>query len=153
MIGQSKPRGSLVLKVIIVLLLGVLIYTIWEPFEIIRTEEQQRTESRLRMANLRNAQMFHFGEHQSYVKELDSLITWIKTDSLVIEKRDSLFKPLTINYFEPDSLKRSPRSHREYILEVDDTSTTHRYYIECPDGFGFVGDLDDVSQLHRASWE
>lgn len=154
MTGQHKPRGSLVLKIVIVLLIGVLVYTIWEPFEIIRTEERQRNESRLRMSTIRNAQMLHFSQHQSYIKELDSLVTWIKSDSLAIAARDSLFRPIATGVFEPESLKYSTRSHQEYKLEVDDTSSaTHRYYIECPDGFGFVGSLDDVSQLHRASWE
>lgn len=153
MIGKPKPKGSVVLKVIIVLLIGVLVYTIWEPFDIVRTEAQQRTESRLRMGNIRNAQMFHYAQYQAYLKDLDSLIYWIQTDSLVIAKRDSIFTPLITGVFEPESLKYSPRSHEPYKLEVDDTSTTHRYLIQCPDEFGFVGSLDDVSQLHRASWE
>ncbi len=153
MIGQPKPRGSLVLKIVIVLLIGVLVYTIWEPFEIIRTEEQNRTESRLRMANIRNAQMAYYAEYQTYQSDLDSLIRWIQTDSLVVAKRDSIFKPLSAGVFIPESLKYSPASHTEYEIQVDDTSSTHRYVIRCPDEFGFVSDLDDVSQLHRASWE
>jgi hypothetical protein len=153
MIGQPKPRGSIVLKIVIVLLIGVLLYTIWEPFDIIRTQDQQRVESRLRMTNIRNAQMFYFGQHQTYQRDLDSLIYWITTDSLVIAKQDSLFRPLREGEFIAESLKYSPRSHEPYILEVDDTSATHRYYLECPDGFGSVGSLTDVSQLHRASWE
>jgi hypothetical protein len=153
MIGQPKPRGSIVLKIVIVLLIGVLVYTIWEPFDIIRTQDQLRTESRLRMSNIRNAQMFYFAQHQTYQRDLDSLIYWITTDSLVIAKQDSLFKPLQTGEFIAESLKFSPQSHETYILEVDDTSTTHRYYLECPDGYGFVGSLTDVSQLHRASWE
>ncbi len=153
MIGQPKPKGSIILKIVIVLLFGVLVYTIWEPFEIIKTQEQQRTESRLRMANIRNAQMFYFTQYQTYQKDLDSLVYWIQTDSLAVAKRDSLFKPLITGVFEPESLKYSPRSHEQYALAVDDTSTTHRYFLECPDGYGFVGSLEDVSQLHRASWE
>lgn len=153
MTGHRKPRGSIVLKIIIVLLLGVLVYTIWEPYEIKRTEARQRSESRLRMANLRNAQMFYYSQFQTYQKDLDSLITWIESDSLAVAKQDSIFKPLITGDFEPESLKYSPRSHEPYTIEVDDSSATHRYYIECPDGFGYVGSIDDLSQLHRASWE
>ncbi len=153
MIGQKKPRGSLVLKIVIVLLLGVLVYTIWQPYEIKRTEARQQAESRLRMGNIRNAQMFYYAQYQTYQEDLDSLITWIQSDSLVIAKQDSIFRPLSAGIFEPESLKYSPRSHQEYKLEVDDTSATHRYYLECPDKFGYVGSIDDLSQLHRASWE
>ncbi len=153
MAGHQKPRGSLVLKIVIVLLLGVLVYTIWEPYEIIRTEDRQRAESRLRMGNIRNAQMFYYSQYQTYQKDLDSLIYWIQSDSLVIAKRDSIFTALTTGPFEPESLRYSPRSHQNYIIEVDDTSATHRYYVECPDNFGYVSSIDDLSQLHRASWE
>jgi len=153
MVGQPKPRGSLVLKIVIVLLIGVLVYTIWEPFDVIRTEERNRTESRLRMGNIRNAQMAYYSSYQTYQQDLDSLIYWIRTDSLVVAKQDSIFTPLSGGVFVPESLKYSPASHTEYEIQVDDTSSTHRYVIRCPDDFGFVGDLDDVSQLHRASWE
>lgn len=151
--GHKKARGSILLKIIIVILLAVLIYTLWEPYEIRRTEDRHRAESRLRMTNIRNAQMFYFRQYQTYQREIDSLITWIESDSLVIAKSDSLFQPLRVGEFVADSLRYSPRSHRSYIIEVDDTSATHRYYIECPDGFGSVSSIDDLSQLHRPSWE
>lgn len=150
---HKKARGSVLLKIIIVILLAVLIYTLWEPFEVIRTEDRQRTESRLRMTNLRNAQMFYFRQYQTYQRDVDSLITWIQSDSLVVAKSDSLFRPLRLGEFVADSLRYSPRSHRRYVIEVDDSSATHRYYIECPDGFGYVSSIDDLSQLHRPSWE
>jgi hypothetical protein len=153
MAGKQKARGSILLKIIIVLLLAVLIYTLWQPYEFKRTEARQLSESRLRMTNIRNAQMFHYREFQTYQRDLDTLITWIKSDSLVIAKSDSLFRPLLVGEFVADSLRYSPRTHRQYIIEVDDSSSTHRYYIECPDGFGFVSSIDDLSQLHRPSWE
>jgi hypothetical protein len=153
MTERVKPRGSIILKIIIVLLLGVLVYTIWEPFEHVRVEEQNMQESRLRMSNLRNAQMFYHRQYSTYQSDIDSLLRWIQTDSLVVAKSDSLFKPLSDGIFEPESLRFSPRSHQTYSIAVDDTSSTKRYLIECPDGYGSIGSLTDVSMLHRGSWE
>jgi hypothetical protein len=150
---RSKPKGSIILKIVIVLLLALLIYTIWEPFEIVRQEDSNQRESRLRMSNIRAAQMFYFRNHDTYVRDLDSLVYWIQTDSLVMAKSDSLFSPLVKSPFIPESLRFSPKSHQAYRMLVDDTSATKRYLIECPDGYGSIGSLTDLSLLHRASWE
>jgi hypothetical protein len=153
MLTKSAPKGSIILKIVIVLLLALLVYTIWEPFDIVREEEINLRESRLRMSNIRSAQMFYFKHHDAYITDLDSLIYWIQTDSLVIAKSDSLFVPLAESPFVPESLRYSPKSHRVYRMVVDDTSATKRYLIEDPDGYGSIGSLTDVSLLHRATWE
>jgi hypothetical protein len=153
MISRPKPRGSVILKIIIVFLIALLVYTIWEPFDIIRTDEEHRAESRTRMAILRNTQILYFTQNRTYQRDIDSLITWLTTDSLAVARQDSLIRDVTAQPVNPEDLKYSPRSHEKYTILVDDTSSTHRYRIECPDSYGFVSDLDDVSQLHRASWE
>ncbi len=150
---KQKPKGSIILKLVIVLLLALLVYTIWEPFNTVKQDEINQRESRARMSNIRNAQIFYFRQHQTYLRDLDTLIYWLRTDSLAVLKSDSLFRPLVKSAFSPELLKYSPRSQTEYKVLVDDSSTTQRYLIECPDGYGSIGSLTDISLLHRATWE
>lgn len=75
--------------------------------------------------------------------------------------------------FAPESLFYSPKSHSRYILQVDTTTSVDTvinkrgkivrvdtnivigslYYVECPDGYGTIGDLKSKSLKNTASWE
>lgn len=173
-----------ILYVIIAILIVVLIkVAILDPTEHIKKEEYFRTESRLRMDNIRQAQILWQKENDQYSDNLDQLTTYVKTDSIVkslIEGVDTLtnrstnpFKNLTSGVFEPDSLLFSPKSHSYYVLQIDTTTTIDTvinqrgrivrvdtntvigtvYYLECPDGYGTIGDLESPTLRNTASWE
>lgn len=173
-----------VLYVIIAILVLVLIkVAVIDPTEYIQGENYYRSESHLRMDNLRQAQILWDREHKGFTDNLDQIISYIKTDTTVrnlMTGIDSLtnrstnpFKNLTSGLFEPDSLKFSPKSHMPFIMKID--TTTHVdtvidrrgkivkvdtntvigsfYVIECPDGYGTIGDLKSASLKNTASWE
>jgi len=173
-----------ILYVIIAILIVVLIkVAILDPTEHIKKEEYFRTESRLRMDNIRQAQILWQKENDQYSDNLEQLTTYVKTDSNVkslIEGIDTLtkrstnpFKNLTSGVFEPDSLLFSPKSHSSYVLQIDTTTTIDTvinqrgkivrvdtntvigtvYYLECPDGYGTIGDLESPTLRNTASWE
>lgn len=154
-----------------------------DPNEIIEKEKYFKQESRLRMANLRSAERLWEVKNKAFTDNLDALINFLKNDPSVIkaiEGVDSLsgrptnpFVKLSTGELIWDSLFASPKSGKRYIvqvdssivadtvidrrgriLKVDSTKTIGlRYYIECPDGYGTIGDVRSDAMKNTASWE
>lgn len=173
-----------VLMVIIAALTVLLIYVaIIEPNEIIEKENYWRTESRLRMANLKSAEILWEAKHKTFTDNLDSLIHFLKTD-ISVEKAltswDSItqrslnpFDTLTNHTLVWDSLFKTPKTFKFYVVTVDtsvnvDTVINPRgriisidtiveigklYKIEDPDGYGSIGDVKIEALKHTVSWE
>ena len=173
-----------VLMVIIAVLTYLLIYVaIIEPNEIIESENYWRNESRLRMANLKSAEILWEAKHKQYTDNLDSLVHFLKTDisvqnalagwDTVLNRSTNPFDTLFNHTLIWDSLYKSPKTFRYYIVTVDtsvqvDTVINRRgkivsvdtvieigklYKIEDPDGYGTIGDLKTEALKHAASWE
>ena len=170
----------LVIAILTVLLVKVAII---DPHEYVESEKYYKTESRLRMTNLKEAQMLWEKKYSNYSGNIDTLIEFIKLDPFVdsvVNAFDSLvmkpanpFKPLISGEFVPDSLKWTPKSHSVYVLQIDtatvidtvinrrgkitriDSSITFgtRYYLEDLDGYGTVGSLETDALKNTASWE
>lgn len=169
--------------IIAILTLLLIKIAILDPKEIVATEKFNKTESRLRMNNIKAAEILWQKKHGNFTGNLDSLINFIKHDSFVdsiVNAFDSLtmrsanpFKTLSTGEFVPDSLFMTPRSYSLYILKVDtsvkmdtiinrkgaivriDTTKTmgSRYFLEDPDGYGTIGSLDNDALKNTASWE
>ena len=150
---KQRTRGSWVLRAIIIILVGVLVYVIYEPYQMMTAEEMYKKESRLRMMNLRTAELYFLSKSNYYTESIDSLVQYIKTDSLLVANRDSTFKPLTSGQFSPDSLLYTPKNHRPYKLKADNATAIKKYLLECPDGYGSIGSLTDESRINKGSWE
>ncbi len=170
----------LVIAILTVLLVKVAII---DPHEYVETEKYNKKESRLRMTNLKEAQILWQRKNGNYTGNLDALIEFIKSDPYVdsvVNAFDSLimkpanpFKPLSSGEFVPDSLKWTPKSHSVYVLQIDtavaidtvinrrgkitrvDTTIIFgtRYYLEDVDGYGSIGSLDTDALKNTASWE
>lgn len=170
----------LVIAILAIILIKVAII---DPHEYVENEKYNKTESRLRMDNIKEAEILWERKKGNYSGSLDELINFIKFDPYVdslINSFDSLtmkvanpFKPLISGEFIADSLKYTPRSHSVYLLQIDtsvvvdtvidrrgkitriDSSVTFgtRYYLEDPDGYGSVGSLDTDALKNTASWE
>ena len=172
------------LYTVIVILIVVLIkVAIIDPKEIVEQEKFNRKESRLRMSNLKEAEILYEKKHGKFTDNLDSLINFIKHDPMVdslMTAIDSMtmrpanpFDELSHGQFTPDSLYNSPKSHQKYIVQIDttldvDTVINQRgkiiridstvaigklYYIEDPDGYGTIGNLDNEALKNTSSWE
>lgn len=173
-----------VLYVIIFILAIILIQVaIIEPQDVVEKERYYKSESRVRMANIREAEKMWFEKYGRYTDNIDSLINFVNTDKLVADriagtdtvtgKSTNPFKDLTVGSFLTDSLYHSPKSFQAYILKID--SSVHldtvinrrgqvvsvdstrtigtRYLLECPDGYGKIGDLFSDALKNAASWE
>ncbi len=171
------------LYVVIAILTLILIkVAIIDPHEYVETEKFYKTESRLRMNNIKEAEIFWQRKSGNYTNSIDTLISFIKSpyvDSLInsfdslVMKVNNPFKKLANGEFTPDSLRLSPKTFSPYILLIDtsvvidsfikrrgritrvDTSIIlgNRYYLEDPDGYGTIGSLDNEALKNTASWE
>lgn len=173
-----------ILYTVVVILVALLVkVAIIDPKDEVAAEKYNKTESRLRMKNLKEAQILWDKKFGRFAGSLDSLVTFIKSDPMVQKVRtgyDSLtrrstdpFVALSHGEFNPDSLLRTPKSWQFYTLQIDtseqvDTVVNRqgkvlrvekynvigkRYFIEDPDGYGTVGSLSDDALKNTSSWE
>jgi len=170
----------LVIAILSVILIKVAII---DPKEAVEQDKFWRTESRLRMNNVKEAQILWQKKFGNFTDNINDLIKFIKEDPFadsVMTAFDSLtmkpanpFNPLSHGDFTPESLKLSPKSFQPYILQIDTSMTIDttinrrgvvvkidtniivgtRYYLEDPDGYGTVGDLYSDALKNTSSWE
>lgn len=144
---QVKAKGSIILEILIIVLIGVLVYTIYDPAMKIRAEEELRKVCRFRMKNIRQAELRYFDEYGKYTGNIDSLIAFIKAKNLP----DSLFFSTATEKFNPDSLRRCPKLNQPYIIGAD--SLGKYYWVECPYGHGMIGSKEKPEDVNKVSWE
>lgn len=173
-----------ILYTVVVILAALLIkVAIIDPKEEVAQDKYYKTESRLRMSNLKEAQILWEKKYGHFSGDLDSLIIFIKNDPMVQQVRagfDSLtnrpsdpFHKLSGGEFAPDSLLRTPKSWQFYTLKIDtseqadtivnrqgkvlrvekSTVIGKRYLIDDPDGYGSIGSVDDDAKKNTSSWE
>jgi hypothetical protein len=172
------------LYTIVVILIIILIkVAIIDPKEVLTEQTFDKKESRLRMHNLKEAEILYQKKFGRFSGNIDTLINFIKTDKMVdsvmvavdsiTNKSSNPFSNLSDGKFTPDSLYRTPGSQQMYIVQVDTSMNADtvinrsgkilridstvvigsRYYIEDPDGYGTIGSLDNDALKNTASWE
>ena len=172
------------LYAVIVILIAILIkVAIIDPKNIVEAENYYKNESRLRMENIKEAEILYEKKYNRFSGNLDTLVNFIKTSPMVdsvINGYDSLsrrstnpFVKLSEGEFIPDSLLRTPKSQRKYTLKIDSSVTADtvvnrrgkiirinkhtimgtKYYLEDPDGYGTIGSLDNDALKNTASWQ
>lgn len=143
---KSEPWYiHLILYAVIAVLVFILVQVaIIQPADIVQKEEYYQKESRLRMKNIKEAEILWNRKYNRFTNDIDSLVSFLKNDPSVREvitgvdtltkKKTNPFVSLlstpaiqdTVNYFTdvmPDSLKRAPKSFRPYILQIDTSIT------------------------------
>jgi hypothetical protein len=172
-----------ILYAIIFILAYVLIrVAIIEPTDILEKEKYFKEEGRVRMINLKEAQILWQQKKGKFTDNLDSLINFISSDYVqkiraqvdtLTHKSKDPFKVLTSGEFTPESLFFSPKSHSRFIVQIDtsvqrdtvidrtgrivkiDSSRVigTRYVIQNPDSKDKIGDLYSEALKNTASWE
>lgn len=173
-----------VLYVIIAVLVVVLVkVAIIDPETIVKQENFYRTESRTRMKDIKEAEILWEKINGKFTDNMDSLVNFVKTSPVVdsvMNAMDTLnnkslnpFLTLSNGKFTPDSLYKTPKSHKPYILQIDSSASidtvvnrfgkiirvdTNRvmgtmYYVEDPDGYGTIGSTKNLALKNTVSWE
>ncbi|PJA97367.1 MAG: hypothetical protein CO129_01655 [Ignavibacteriales bacterium CG_4_9_14_3_um_filter_34_10] len=172
-----------ILYAIIFILAYVLIrVAIIEPSDQLEKEKYFKEEGRLRMTNLKEAQILWQQKKGKFTDSIDSLVNFISSDYVkkvraqvdtISNKSKDPFKVLTSGEFFPESLYYSPKSHSRFIVQID-TSVARdtvidrtgrivkidssrvigtRYVIQNPDSKDKIGDLYTEALKNTASWE
>ncbi|HEX04619.1 MAG TPA: hypothetical protein ENH10_05600 [Bacteroidetes bacterium] len=81
-----EPRGSLILKILSVILIVVLIASVLYPEKLWKKQDSLIEASRLKMDNINFIAQRHYKVHQTYVSDLDSLIRFIQSDSIMVRR-------------------------------------------------------------------
>lgn len=143
---------------IIIIVLGYMLYrAIVVPYQEVIEREQMTERVRHRMSNVRDALIQYknrTGDFPPTEGGLDSLVQFLKSDSLMIANGDSLFQELPPSTYDPDSIVYSPRSPEkrfEYVL--NDTLRPEIYVLRDPDSDDKIGDLERTTLLNAATWE
>lgn len=149
--SQGIRIGIQVLLGIIIVGLGYWLYvSITEPWQVIERQEELTRETRERMSDVRAALIRYDERYDRFPYALDSLQTWVQTDSTMQAQRDSLFG----SDANLDSLIYSPRTGNPFEYEVNDTARVMMYVLRDPDSDDSIGTLaPDPTQLNAASWE
>ncbi|MBI2618537.1 MAG: hypothetical protein HYW57_00470 [Ignavibacteriales bacterium] len=149
----QESKGSPILKAVIVVLFGILVYVLYEPYQIREQEEMFKSESRARMINIRAGQLMYISENGKYAPHIDTLLAFIRARIDSGKVAPDTFKPLPTQEFTPESLRLAPKSGRPYMIVSVDTAVIKKYVVEDPDGYGSIGSLTDDSRVNKASWE
>lgn len=149
--ARKIQSGIQVVLAIVIVVLGYVLYTsIVEPYAIVERAKQVTEDTRARMGNVRMAMIMYEREHDRFVTSLDSLVLWLRADSLVMANADSVFGTSVIL----DSLLYSPRTGNLFTLQVNDTSNVNIYLLLDPDSNDSIGSLiADITLLNASSWE
>lgn len=152
MASSSQLRtGIQVVLAIVIVVLGYILYeSITDPYEQIQQQERLTELTRERMDNIRTALVRFENQNDSFPDSLSHLMEYLRQDSLVQTKADSIFGPGLVL----DSLLYSPRSGNPFEYAVNDTGRVQTYLLKDPDSNDQIGTLSgDVTQTNAANWE
>lgn len=149
---------SLVLGIAIIALGWWLYRSIVDPYQEVIEREQMTKEVRQQMGYIRDALVIYERDKGNFPPTeggLDSLVQYLKTDSMMVADGDSLFRPMNPNdNYNPDSLIYSPRPpHNQFQYTLNDTLRPQIYLLEDPDSEDRVGSLEQTTMLNAGSWE
>lgn len=148
---------SIVLGIIIVVLGYFLYQSIVGPYQEVIERQQMTERVRHQMQTVRDVLVRYERETDNFPPTdggLDTLVSYLKTDSAIVAERDSLYTNLAGQPYNPDSLIYSVRPpHNKFEYTLNDTLRPPIYLLEDPDSDDRIGDLERTTLLNAASWE
>lgn len=147
---------TVVLAVLIVILSWFLYRSLTEPYQRVIEEEQMVERVRYRMELVRDALVQYKNRKDDFPPTeggLDSLVAFLKTDSLMQARGDSMFTFMEPATYNPDSIIYSPRPpHVRFEYTLNDTLRPQIYLLENPDSDDRIGDLERTTLLNAPNW-
>ncbi|MGM0547366.1 MAG: hypothetical protein ACQEST_11675 [Bacteroidota bacterium] len=148
---------SLVLGVVIIVLGYYLYHSIVDPYEEVVEREQMTEQVRYKMGLVRDALVQYEQDKDEFPPTdggLDTLVSYLKSDSTMTADGDSLFAPMNSNEsYNPDSLVYSPRPpHEKFEYTLNDTLRPAIYLLKDPDSDDQIGSLENTTDLNATNW-
>lgn len=147
---------TIVLAFVIVFLAWFLYRSIIDPYQEVIEERQMVERERHRMEVVRDVLVQYRTRRGNFPPTdggLDSLITFLRTDSLMAARGDSLFAFLPPSTYSPDSLIYSPRApYNRFEYTLNDTIRPVLYLLVNPGTDDRIGDLERTTMLNAPNW-
>ena len=147
---------TIILGILIVFLAWFLYHSIVDPYQAVLEEEAMVERERHRMEVVRDVLVQYRtrkGDFPPTEGGLDSLVTFLETDSMMVERGDSLFQFMPPSTYSPDSIVFSPRPpHNRFEYTLNDTIRPKLYLLENPGSNDRIGDLERTTLLNAPNW-
>lgn len=146
---------TLVLGVLIIVLSYLLYHSITDPYKAVLEEQALTNKVRHRMELVRDALVQYNTRRGGYPQTeagLDSLVSFLKSDSLMVARGDTLFPFIAPDVYEADSMIVSPRTGNRFLYTLNDTLRPKIYLLEDPDSDDAIGDLQRTTMLNAPNW-
>lgn len=146
---------SIVLGIVIIGLTWLLYNSIVTPYQEVKDREAETERVRHRMLTLKDALVQYesrFGHFPPTDGGLDSVVSYLANDSLMISMGDTLFRQLPPLEYSPESMIIAPRSNERFTYTLNDTTRPPLYLLEDPDSDDKVGSLSRTTMRNAPSW-
>ncbi len=147
---------TIVLAVLIVLLSWFLYRSLVDPYQEVIQEREMVERERHRMELVRDVLIQYQNRRGSFPPSeggLDSLVTFLKTDSMMVDRGASLFEFMPPATYNPDSLTYSPRPpHNRFEYALNDTIRPPLYLLTNPGSNDRIGDLERTTLRNAPNW-
>jgi len=147
---------TIVLAVLIVVLSWFLYRSLVEPYQRVIEEEQMVERERHRMELVRDVLVQYERRRGNFPPTeggLDSLVSFLKTDSLMTARGDSMFTFMEPSTYNPDSIVYSPRPpHSKFEYTFNDTIRPTLYLLENPNSEDAIGSLERTTLRNAPNW-
>tara|TARA_R100001143_G_C3361215_1_gene136164 strand:+ start:18332 stop:18808 length:477 start_codon:yes stop_codon:yes gene_type:complete len=147
---------TIILAVVIVFLAWFLYRSIVDPYQEVIEEREMVERERHRMELVRDVLVQYRTRKGGFPPTeggLDSLVTFLQTDSLMVARGDSMFTFLPPSTYTPDSLIYSPRPpHNRFEYTLNDTIRPVLYLLVNPGTGDRIGDLERTTMLNAPNW-
>lgn len=147
---------SALLGITIILLSWLLYDSIVTPYKVVEEQKAETERVRTRMLTLKDAIVNYearYGHFPPTDGGLDSVVTYLSTDSLMISMGDSLFRQMPPLQYSPESMVVSPRdTSLRFLYTRNDTIRPPLYLLEDPMTDDAVGSLSRTTMRNAPNW-
>ena len=147
---------SAVFGITIILLSWLLYDSIVTPYKVVEEQKAETDRVRTRMLTLKDAIVNYearYGHFPPTDGGLDSVVTYLSTDSLMISMGDSLFRQMPPLQYSPESMVVSPRdTSLRFLYTRNDTIRPPLYLLEDPMTDDAVGSLSRTTMRNAPNW-
>ncbi len=145
---------SVVLFVVIIALAYMLYDAITTPYKAEMARKAMIERVRLRMTHVRDALIYYRNKNDKFPKEIDSLVAFLKRDSVIMANGDSLYGLSFVKEpFSFDKLVMSPKSNQKFEYTLNDTIRPNIYLLRDADTDDKIGSLEKTTLLNAPSWQ
>lgn len=153
-IEKRNKIYSVLLFIVIVALAYMLYDAITTPYKAELARKAMVERVHLRMSHVRDALVYFRNKTDKFPKEIDSLVSFMKRDSVANVMADSLYGgSFEKEAFSFDKLIESPKTGKRFEYALNDTIRPNIYLLKDPDSDDRIGDLQKTTLLNAPSWQ